>query len=87
MLIAINNLLKRKQELENIIQKRGMIEDGKNLYFNPNLYNERLELSLLDKFEREVCELDKVSDPVVFFEWTKKNNRSWNEKIIAKFLK
>lgn len=69
-------LSERKEELKRVIQKYGWVEDGNDLYMNPAIETYQVELQYLEKFERKVCDLEKVNDIVVFSEWLQKQGKS-----------
>ncbi|WP_157456436.1 hypothetical protein [Carnobacterium maltaromaticum] len=69
-------LSERKEELKRVIQKYGWVEDGNDLYMNPTIETYQVELQYLEKFERKVCDLEKVNDIVVFSEWLQKQGKS-----------
>ena len=75
----------RKKEIEFFLTKHGIIEDGNNLYVI-DYSSLRLELLWLEKFEKEVCSLDLISDKEIFQEWLKKKNTSFLTKIMNKLL-
>ena len=78
-------LKKRKIDLETFLKENGTVEDGQNLYVVP-YSGLRFELYWLEKFEKEVCDLNLIDDSKIFEEWFLKKNSSLFRKIKNKFI-
>lgn len=78
-------LKKRKIELETFLKENGTIKDGKNLYVVPH-DGLRFELYWLEKFEKEVCDLNLIDNFKIYEEWFLKKNSSLFRKIKNKFI-
>ncbi|MBO0440523.1 hypothetical protein [Candidatus Enterococcus ikei] len=78
--VISNGLEIRKRSLEDFLLIHGTVEVGKNLFIVP--YNElREELFWLQKFEKEVCSLQLITDPTIYYEWLNKKREPLLRKL------